>query len=52
MTPSHVLLEMGVPYKTAHGSLRLSFGRYNRPEEAETLVREAESAVRLLRDRR
>ena len=52
MTPSHVLLEMGVPYKTAHGSLRLSFGRYNRPEEAETLVRKAESAVRLLRDRR
>ena len=26
MTPSHVLLAMGVPYTLAHGSLRLSFG--------------------------
>jgi len=51
MTPSHVLLEMGIPYKTAHGSLRLSFGRYNSPEEAEVLVREVEGAVRLLRNR-
>ena len=49
MTPSHVLLAMGLPYRMAHGSLRLSFGRYNREEEAEEIVRAVTRAVEELR---
>ena len=49
MTPSHVLLAMGVPYTLAHGSLRLSFGRYNQESEAEPLIREITEAVSAVR---
>ena len=49
MTPSHVLKAMGVPYTLAHGSLRLSFGRYNTAEDAEIIIREVREAVELLR---
>lgn len=49
MTPSHVLLAMGVPYRIAHGSLRLSFGVENREEEIPVLIREIREAVKTLR---
>ena len=49
MTPSHVLLAMGVPYRMAHGSLRLSFGKDNQEEEADILIREIREAVETLR---
>ncbi len=49
MTPSHVLLQMGVPYTRAHGSLRLSFGRDNSLNEADDLIREITDAVATLR---
>ena len=36
--PSHVLLAIGVPPRLAQGSLRFSFGRYNRKEEVEYVL--------------
>lgn len=46
---SHVLLALGLPYPTAHGSLRLSLGRFNTEDEAETLVRIVTETVEELR---
>lgn len=36
--PSHVMLALGLPYNLAHGSLRLTLGRYNREDEIEKIV--------------
>lgn len=47
--PSHVLLAIGVPYNIAHGSLRISLGRYNVPEEADKIVEAVTKAVAFLR---
>ena len=47
--PSHVLLAIGVPYNMAHGSLRISLGRYNVPEEADKIVEAVTKAVAFLR---
>ena len=47
--PSHVLLAMGVPYELARGSLRLSIGEYNTPEEIQELCRIVPSCVAELR---
>ena len=47
--PSHVLLALGLPYKLAHGSLRLSLGRYNTPDEAEMIIRIVSDTVAELR---
>ena len=47
--PSHVLLAAGVPYQLAHGSLRISLGRYNTKEEAEQVVKGVTEAVEDLR---
>lgn len=49
ITPSHVLLALGLPYRLAHGSLRLSFGRYNRPEEVPDIVDIVTASVEKLR---
>ena len=38
LDPSHVLLAIGLPHETAHGSLRLSIGDGNSIEEAERLL--------------
>ena len=46
---SHVLLAIGVPYNMAHGSLRISLGRYNVPEEADKIVEAVTKAVAFLR---
>ncbi len=35
LDPSHVLLAMGMSHETAHGSLRISLGKDNTPEEIE-----------------
>ena len=50
--PSHVLLAIGVPYHMAHGSLRISLGRYNTAEEADRIVEAVTDAVALLRGER
>ena len=47
--PSHVLLAAGVPYQLAHGSLRISLGRYNTEEEADQIVKGVTEAVEDLR---
>lgn len=49
VNPSHVLLALGLPYKLAHGSLRLSLGRYNTPDEAEKIIRIVSDTVAGLR---
>ena len=38
LDPSHVLLAIGLPHEVAHGSLRLSIGEYNTPEEIEHII--------------
>ena len=35
LEPSHVLLALGLPHETAHGSLRFSLGRYTTREDVE-----------------
>lgn len=47
--PSHVLLAIGVPYQLAHGSLRISLGRYNTEAEAERIIEAVTEAVKMLR---
>ena len=49
VNPSHVLLALGLPYKLAHGSLRLSLGKYNTSDEAEMIVRIVSDTVAELR---
>ncbi|GHU59321.1 hypothetical protein AGMMS49975_26770 [Clostridia bacterium] len=50
LEPSHVLLAIGLPHEKAHGSLRVSVGRYNTLEDAESLIRELPPIVSRLRD--
>lgn len=49
VNPSHVLLALGLPYKLAHGSLRLSLGKYNTSDEAEMIIRIVSDTVAELR---
>lgn len=49
VNPSHVLLALGLPYKLAHGSLRLSLGKYNTPDEAEKIISIVSDTVAELR---
>lgn len=50
LDPSHVLLAIGLPHEKAHGSLRLTLGRYNTAEEAEYLLKELPPLISRLRD--
>ncbi|MCL2083673.1 MAG: cysteine desulfurase [Oscillospiraceae bacterium] len=45
LEPSHVLLAVGLPHEIAHGSLRLSFGPENTPEQARYVVQAVTDAV-------
>ncbi|MBM7855017.1 cysteine desulfurase [Desulfohalotomaculum tongense] len=38
LEPSHVLLAMGIPKEIAHGSLRVTLGKYNTEEEVDYFV--------------
>jgi len=49
LDPSHVLLAIGLPHEIAHGSLRLSLGMDNTPEEVETVISELPKIVKNLR---
>lgn len=49
LDPSHVLLATGLKHEEAHGSLRISIGRYNTKEEIDTLVAELRPIVDRLR---
>ncbi|MDR2898974.1 MAG: cysteine desulfurase NifS [Clostridiales bacterium] len=50
LDPSHVLLAIGLPHEKAHGSLRLTLGRYNTEEEVDTLLNVLPPIVQRLRD--
>ncbi len=38
LDPSHVLMAMGVPFKSAHGSIRFSLSHYNTREEMDHII--------------
>ncbi len=50
LDPSHVLLAIGLPHEIAHGSLRISIGKYNTKEEIDYLVESLVEIVGRLRD--
>ena len=50
LDPSHVLLAIGLPHEIAHGSLRISIGKYNTKEEIDYLVENLVEIVNRLRD--
>ena len=49
LDPSHVLLAMGVPVESAHGSLRISLSEYNTEEEVEHIIKSIHEVVVYLR---
>ena len=50
LDPSHVLLAIGLPHEIAHGSLRITIGKYNTKEEIDYLVENLVEIVNRLRD--
>ena len=50
LDPSHVLLAIGLSHEIAHGSLRISIGKYNTKEEVDYLLNNLEQIVQKLRD--
>ena len=50
LNPSHVLLAMGLPHEKAHGSLRLSLGRYNTDANVDTVIATLVPMVQRLRE--
>lgn len=49
LDPSHVLLAIGLPHEIAHGSLRLSIGDLNTPDEVEEIIQTVPQVVERLR---
>ncbi len=49
VSPSHVLLALGLPYSLAHGSLRLSLGKYNTEDEIDEIIQAVTDVARELR---
>ena len=50
LDPSHVLLAIGLKHEIAHGSLRVSFGDSNTPEDADRIVDSLKTIVARLRE--
>ena len=50
LDPSHVLLAIGLPHEIAHGSLRITIGKYNTKEEVDYLVKNLVEIVSRLRE--
>ena len=50
LDPSHVLLAIGLPHEIAHGSLRISIGKYNTKEEIDYLVENLVEIIGRLRE--
>lgn len=50
LDPSHVLLSIGLPHEIAHGSLRISIGKYNTKEEVDYLLDSLVEIVNRLRE--
>jgi len=49
LDPSHVLLAIGLPHEKAHGSVRLTLGRYNTQEEVNAVIRDLPPVIERLR---
>lgn len=49
LDPSHVLLSIGLPHEIAHGSLRLSLGRYNTEEDVDYILNTVPPIIQKLR---
>lgn len=50
LDPSHVLLAIGLPHETAHGSLRMTFGEENTGEDIDYLMEVLPMIVQRLRE--
>ncbi|HCS73888.1 MAG TPA: cysteine desulfurase NifS [Clostridiales bacterium] len=50
LDPSHVLLAIGLPHETAHGSLRLTLGDQNTEEEVDYVLEVLPQVVQRLRE--
>ena len=50
LDPSHVLTAIGLPHEQAHGSLRVTVGRFNTEREADVFLTELPPIVAKLRD--
>ena len=49
LNPSHVLMALGLPHEKAHGSVRISVGKYNTEEDADKLIEAIVPIVEKLR---
>ncbi|MFZ5597476.1 MAG: cysteine desulfurase NifS [Bacillota bacterium] len=49
LEPSHVLLAMGIPHETAHGSIRITLGIDNKPEDIDYFMEVMPPIVERLR---
>jgi cysteine desulfurase len=49
LSPSHVLLAIGLKAEQAHGSLRFTLGKYTTKQEINTAVRKLKTVVARLR---
>jgi cysteine desulfurase len=49
LQPSHVLRAMGIPFTSAHGSIRFSLSRYNTKEEIDYVISHMPSIIDRLR---
>ena len=50
LDPSHVLMAIGLPHETAHGSLRMTLDRENTEEEVDFILEKLPAIVQKLRD--
>jgi cysteine desulfurase len=50
LEPSHVLRAMGVPFTSAHGSVRFSLSRYNTEEEVDYTIEKMPTIINKLRE--
>lgn len=50
LDPSHVLLALGLPHATAHGSLRLTLSEYNSENEIDYIIEELPKIIQRLRE--
>lgn len=50
LDPSHVLLAIGLPHEIAHGSLRISLGKYTTKADVDYLVDNLVEIIKKLRD--
>jgi cysteine desulfurase len=49
LEPSHVLLAIGLPHELAHGSLRITMGRWTKEEDIDYLLENLPAVVKKLR---